>query len=120
MSNPQTIARLYCLNWQGEGDCSGIDFQFDGSLVRFRPEGCQCLLKTKERCAYFEKVVLPQSKGWQDANPGPAREFGEARDQYFRMHSGISGLRLKSRKCSRCANPIGPKQRFCAECRPKE
>jgi hypothetical protein len=89
MNKPQKLAAKYCANWK-EGICSGIDFKADGTLFRFRNEGSDCVLKTCQRCSYFESAVLPMRKReWK--NPTEARQFDEGIDHYFRLH--IPGLK---------------------------
>jgi hypothetical protein len=120
MSTPITLAAKYCANWQQDGVCSGLDFRNDGTLFRFRNEGCQCgcLLKAKERCSYFESAVLPMgdSEEWRKKYPAEARVFQEGADRYMRRHSGIAGLALKARVCPDCGTQIGPRKRYCHVC----
>ena len=118
MNSPLSIARKYCANFDESG-CSGIDFEPDGKLVRFRSEGSRCLLAQNQPCSYFETAVLPtgESEEWKKADPGRAAEFAEGEDLYKRRHLGIPGLALKARKCPDCGKGIGPKQRYCVECR---
>jgi len=115
---PIWIAKNHCANYQ-EGICSGIDFGPKGELFRFRAEGSRCLLSSRERCSYFETAVLPigANQEWQKKYPGEARQFEEGADQYLRAHSGIPGLAPRRRKCPDCGTQIGPKQRYCAQCR---
>jgi hypothetical protein len=114
VSTPIRIARKHCANWQ-DGICGGIDFGPKGELLRFRPEGRQCLLSSRERCSYFETAVLPmRSQDWK--NPSEGREFEEGADQYLRIHSGITGLAPRRRKCPDCGTQIGPKKRYCQAC----
>ena len=56
-------AALLCANWRS-AICQGLSIRDDGSLVR-DPElqGNPCRLRTRQRCPYFEEMLLPQAKG---------------------------------------------------------
>ena len=94
--NPIVIAKAHCANWQTGNRCSGIAFNADGSMRRFRAAGlCQVC---ESRCPYFESSVLPigEHPEWVKKYPGLARQFQEGADRYARMHSGIPDLSLSS------------------------
>jgi hypothetical protein len=116
---PLGIAQNHCANWDG-GLCTGIDFRADGSMFRFRPEGRRCLLSSHERCSYFETAVLPigASKEWQQKYPREAAQFEEGA-HFYRVHFGMPGPAPVGRNCSDCGVQIGPRQRYCAQCRQK-
>ena len=118
LSRRTRLAGKYCSNWQQDGVCSGLDLADDGTLFRFRNEGCQCVLRIKERCSYFESAVLPigDNEEWRKKNPGEARELEEGRDRYMRRCIGIPGLALKARVCPDCGTQIGPRKRYCHVC----
>jgi hypothetical protein len=117
MITPTTLARAYCANFHDNG-CSGIDIGPAGELIRFRDEGCKCLLLDNQRCSYFETAVLPQGANteWIGAHPKEAAEFAEGAHEYRRTQSGFHGV-VPTRKCPDCGKGILPRQRYCLECR---
>jgi hypothetical protein len=115
MSTSLAVAQAYCANYQ-DGSCSGIDFDAKGGLFRFRPEGCKCLLSSRERCGYFETAVIPiDPTEWK--SPIKIQEFKSGIDQYKRRH--IAGIVTRARYCPDCQAPIGPRKRYCADCADK-
>lgn len=95
--------------------CSGIDFKPDGSLVRFREEGSTCLLKTRERCRYFEEAILPMRTRKEWPSEGVRKEFQLGAALYDREYVAKIAQR-KRRKCLHCGKRIWSKRQYCARC----
>ena len=113
------LAEKYCANWR-DHVCTGTEVDPPTGLqVRWRPEGSRCLLAAGKRCPFFEASVLPMEQ-WDWKNPSEGVAFKNAAHQYRIQIIKEKASQPAIRRCSDCQkNTIGPRQRFCAECKAK-
>jgi hypothetical protein len=113
------LAEKYCCNWHNHV-CVGTDVDLSTGLqVRWRPEGSRCLLADGKRCPYFEASVLPMEH-WHLKSPLEGAAFQNAAHQYRIRIVKEKTSRPAIRRCPDCQkNTIGPRHRFCGECKSK-
>lgn len=117
---PLQLAREECANWEnGEGRCSKIIIQENGTMVRRPTMPDLCALKTGQRCQYFEDTILPMIPHLEASNAIRAKyksECLEAEHQY-RMETGAM-MSKPTGKCA-CGKPREYRHKFCSECAQK-
>ena len=96
--NAATLARLECANHKMPSECI------------LRKDGC--IVFKKERCAYFEKSVLPLSRLRPERFPGVIAD-------YLKHHPTANLDRdsdRETRSCPDCGKLLAPRKRVCPAC----
>jgi|GEM_PF-1487410 len=106
----------------GTPGCSNYDHEHGGCLlcwtecnkqvcVACERQDTRCRVEQGQRCAYFEKAVLPTA--WQI-------DAGESiLDQYQGQTKAVIQVRCKEARRCTCGEPLKPRKRFCDKCRQK-
>ncbi len=120
------FAKNECGNYNKDGSCLGVRvedlvdriglwYNRAGEQEKYLVPQKECLLHGKDRCNYFEQIVLPLA-----GHRSPIGERGlqlrrqSARDTYLASR-GMRQGKAKERFC-KCGVPLEKQQRFCSKC----
>lgn len=112
---PLQFAKEQCANYQNDGTCAGIGIKDDGTIF-MQGRKPSCVLGLKQRCRYFEELVLPM-----DIEPCNATNVARAKEKQeaVRLYSADAPriARASGRLCPQCRKrEVEPPKRLCYSC----
>ena len=132
--NPKQLAKQECTNYGSDSICDGIQILDDLRQVLDRAlVGKPCCVN-KERCSYFEAIVLPSVERAPDKHPGiwqmrkaawtyrnrvAAKAIPDAESRAGREDKTKQPVPRFLRKCKSCGKELPgakPNRKFCHDC----